>query len=78
MAMNKFVLNSTPQKITDGTKEGLVQGMGNRDFYFAQGVGRPSEDIYLFDRKVSFPANTTLWAWSTDANPVTVSVLTTD
>ena len=32
MPMNKYVLNSTPQKITDGTKLGVAQGMVKRDF----------------------------------------------
>lgn len=78
MAMNKFVLNGTPQKITDGSKGGAAQGMGNRDFYFAQGTSMPSKDVHLLDNKVSFPEGVTLWAWASDLSPVTVVVLTSD
>ena len=76
MPMNKYVLNSTPQKITDGTKLGLVQGMGKRDFYFAEGATAPSKDAYIYGHEVSFPVGATIWAWSSDVNPVTVSVMT--
>lgn len=76
MAMNKLVLNSTPQKITDGTKAGLVQGMGKRDFQCAESTTSPNKDSYILSSEVSFPVGATLWAWSFNTNPVTISVLT--
>lgn len=76
MGMNKYVLNSTPQRIADGTKSGIVQGMGKREFYIAEGATEPNKEAYILDHTVSFPVGATLWAWSSGANPVTVSVLT--
>ena len=76
MAMNKFVLSSTPQQITDGTKGGLAQGMGKRDFYCAESATLPNKDSYILSSEVGFPVGATLWAWSSDTDPVTVSVLT--
>ncbi|MDY6469137.1 hypothetical protein SKM57_11155 [Acinetobacter faecalis] len=76
MPMNKYVLSSTPQKITDGTKLGLVQGMGKRDFYFAEGATAPSKDAYIYGHEVSFPVGAIIWAWSDSC--VAVSVLTVE
>lgn len=76
MAMNKFVLSGTPQKITDGTKGGLAQGMGKRDFYYAESATLPNKDSYILSSEVGFPVGATLWAWSSNIDPVTVSVLT--
>ncbi|WP_168377800.1 hypothetical protein [Acinetobacter cumulans] len=76
MPMNKYVLNSTPQKITDGTKLGVAQGMVKRDFYFAEGATMPSKDAYIYNCEVSFPVGAVIWAWSSDVDPVTVSVMT--
>jgi len=66
MATVKYMLTSTPQNITTGTKTALIQVFkGKSEIRFAESATQPAKTIYqVAEGTMSFPAGFKLWAWS--------------
>ena len=80
MAAQRFILTQTPVKILDGTKAAYIQEVVGTGVKFTVSVTAPNPSTTpaceIIKNDISISEGFPIWAWSSDVDPVTVSVMT--
>lgn len=82
MSAQRFTLSQTPTKILDGTKAAYIQEVSGSGTRFTLSAASPNTiDVpfcTILKNDLSVSSGFPLWAWTPTANPIVITVLTSE